>query len=113
MFVGSRLLVRSTIISSAGVCLVRFAKSHSTGSEGDSSQPSRFPRVSGKIERSIPAADLYKGSTPVKTSVTASKMDYKDEADAIAQKAYSIYKSTDWKVAKASVSHIYNNYLCL
>ncbi|XP_071846109.1 stAR-related lipid transfer protein 5-like isoform X1 [Apostichopus japonicus] len=100
MFV--RLLVRSTIISSAGVCVVRFAKLHSAGSETDGAQPSRFPRVEGKIERST-KRDLYIENKPAEATVSSVfKMDYKEEADMIAQKAYNIYKSADWKIAKVS-----------
>lgn len=111
MFV--RLLVRSTIISSAGVCVVRFAKLHSAGSETDGAQPSRFPRVEGKIERST-KRDLYIENKPAEATVSSVfKMDYKEEADMIAQKAYNIYKSADWKIAKVSVSRYYNLFCSL
>lgn len=107
----SRLLVKSTIICSVGVCAVRFANSQRGGSETREQTGVRFTTLAfaaNRPERPT-SKDPYKSFQPTELNSIDSlapeiRMDYKEEADIIAKKAYNIYKSTDWKVAKASVS---------
>ncbi|KAJ8030017.1 StAR-related lipid transfer protein 5 [Holothuria leucospilota] len=105
----SRLLVKSTIICSVGVCAVRFANSQRGGSQTQEQTGVRFTTLAfAANRRERPTSkDPYKSFSPtefnsIDSQASEIRMDYKEEADIIAKKAYNIYKSTDWKVAKAS-----------
>ena len=108
---GALAAASTTTTSSTGICSAdRVKEEQSVGSDQSPPHPQHQ-----SSQRLIPGdkSSSSAASSSVASTDNDTIMDYRQEADRIANKVYEIYNDTDWKLAKTNVSTRYHHLLKL